>query len=238
MKDTTQHTITVEDFLRHSTPQKWGAHTGIQHLGEVLSELCFPECSVLLVGTGWTHEQYHDWPNLLQDLWKAKIAYLEIDEGYINKWKNGPYPLYEGSVTDIENIISTPFDVTQRNKNGQTKSGLYSLFIPMEWNYEGFIDEYGNPVFETPETAVYGPYGDEIDIGVIENWENEAEGLRGDQDALNEFYRQFPRTEEHAFRDETKDSLFNLARIYDQIDFNEGIVRDGVRLIIVNRSQD
>ena len=31
-------------------------------------------------------------------------------------------------------------DVTQRNRNGQTSSGLYSLFIPMEWNYEGFID--------------------------------------------------------------------------------------------------
>ena len=77
-------------------------------------------------------------------------------------------------------------DVTQRNKNGQTKSGLYSLFIPMEWNYEGFIDEYGNPVFETPKTALLGPHGDEIDIGVVENWENEAEGLRGDQDALNE----------------------------------------------------
>ena len=30
---------------------------------------------------------------------------------------------------------------------------LYSLFIPMEWNYEGFIDSYGLPVFDTPETA-------------------------------------------------------------------------------------
>ena len=29
-------------------------------------------------------------------------------------------------------------DVTKRNRNGQTGSGLYSLFIPMEWNYEGF----------------------------------------------------------------------------------------------------
>jgi len=27
-------------------------------------------------------------------------------------------------------------DVTKRNRNGQTSSGLYSLFIPMEWNYE------------------------------------------------------------------------------------------------------
>ena len=38
-------------------------------------------------------------------------------------------------------------DVTKRNRNGQTSSGLYSLFIPMEWNYEGFIDTYGLPVF-------------------------------------------------------------------------------------------
>ena len=51
----------------------------------------------------------------------------------------------------------------------------------------------------------------------------EVDGLKGDQDALNEFYRQFPRTEEHAFRDETKNSLFNLVKIYEQIDYNEGL---------------
>ena len=63
--------------------------------------------------------------------------------------------------------------------------------------------------------------GDSIDVGVIEHWENEVDGLKGDQDGLNEFYRQFPRTEEHAFRDETKNSIFNLAKIYEQVDFNE-----------------
>ena len=114
-------------------------------------------------------------------------------------------------------------DVTKRNRNGQTSSGLYSLFIPMEWNYEGFIDSYGHPVFDTPEEAVEGPYGELIDVGVIEHWDNEADGLRSDQDALNEFYRQFPRTEEHAFRDETKNSIFNLVKIYEQIDYNEDL---------------
>ena len=63
--------------------------------------------------------------------------------------------------------------------------------------------------------------GSTITTGVIEHWENEVEGLKHDQDALNEYYRQFPRTEKHAFRDETKDSLFNLTRIYQQIDYNE-----------------
>ena len=119
-------------------------------------------------------------------------------------------------------------DVTKRNRNGQTKPGLYALFIPMEWNFEGFIDEYGQPVFSTPERDVRGPDGELIDIGVVDHWENEVDGLKDDQDALNEFYRQFPRTTEHAFRDETKNSLFNLTKIYEQIDYNEGIRNSSV----------
>ena len=113
--------------------------------------------------------------------------------------------------------------VTKRNRNGQTASGLYSLFIPMEWNYEGFIDTYGYPVFDTPTESTKGPEGEIIDQGVIEHWQNEVEGLKNDQDGLNEYYRQFPRTEQHAFRDEAKESLFNLTKIYQQIDYNEEV---------------
>ena len=119
-------------------------------------------------------------------------------------------------------------DVTKRNRNGQTSSGLYSLFIPMEWNYEGYIDTYGYPVFDTPKQGVEGIDGQKIEIGVIEHWENEVDGLKDDPDALNELYRQFPRTEKHAFRDETKQSLFNLTKIYEQIDYNEDLKYSGV----------
>jgi hypothetical protein len=98
-------------------------------------------------------------------------------------------------------------DATKRNRNGQTSSGLYSLFIPMEWNYEGFIDTYGHPVFDTPAKSVEGSDGLQIEVGVINHWENEVDGLKGDQDSLNEYYRQFPRT--------------NLTKIYEQIDYNE-----------------
>ena len=114
-------------------------------------------------------------------------------------------------------------DVTKRNRNGQTSSGLYSLFIPMEWNYEGFMDTFGSPVFIKGKNKVYGVDGVEVTTGVIEHWENEVDGLKDDQDSLNEYYRQFPRTENHAFRDETKDSLFNLTRIYEQIDYNQEV---------------
>ena len=119
-------------------------------------------------------------------------------------------------------------DVTKRNRNGQTTSGLYSLFIPMEWSYEGFIDSHGLPVFDTPEKPVKGVDGKLIDSGVIEHWQNEVEGLKSDSDALNEYYRQFPRTEQHAFRDEAKQALFNLTKIYEQIDYNDDLRHSSV----------
>tara|TARA_R110000787_G_scaffold4854_1_gene18448 strand:- start:4618 stop:5709 length:1092 start_codon:yes stop_codon:yes gene_type:complete len=93
----------------------------------------------------------------------------------------------------------------------------------MEWNYEGFMDTYGLPIFVGGSSPVKSIDGSTVTTGVIQHWENEVEGLKHDQDALNEYYRQFPRTEKHAFRDETKDSLFNLSKIYQQIDHNEDL---------------
>jgi hypothetical protein len=119
-------------------------------------------------------------------------------------------------------------DPTKRSANGQTKSGLYSLFIPMEWNMEGFIDEYGWPVFNDPKKPVMGIDGEEITMGVITYWNNEVAAMKSDSDALNEYYRQFPRTESHAFRDESKSSLFNLTKIYQQIDYNDAMIKDRV----------
>lgn len=115
---------------------------------------------------------------------------------------------------------------SKRSANHQTKSGLYSLFIPMEWNVEGYIDEFGWPVFEDPSKPVKGVDGEMITQGVISWWENEVSALKSDADALNEFYRQFPRTESHAFRDESKHSLFNLTKIYQQIDYNDSLIKE------------
>ena len=117
-------------------------------------------------------------------------------------------------------------DPSKRNANGRTKSGLYSLFIPMEWNFEGYIDKYGMPVLETPKEPVAGIDGEYIRMGAINYWENEVDSLAHDPDALNEFYRQFPRTESHAFRDESKASIFNLTKIYQQIDYNDSLIQN------------
>lgn len=176
------------------------------------------------------HDESGKWerPDNILNNWRVTKTCLRLGSRIIGKCMMGSTSNALDKGGDNFKKLYYDSDVTQRNKNGQTRSGLYSLFIPMEWNYEGFIDKYGHPVFDTPEQEVEGPYGDLIYEGVIEHWENEVEGLKHDQDGLNEFYRQFPRTEEHAFRDEMKNSLFNLVKIYDQIDYNEGLKASGV----------
>ena len=168
------------------------------------------------------HDESGKWerPNNILNNWRVTKTTLRLGSRIIGKCMMGSTSNALDKGGNEFKKLYNDSDVTKRNRNGQTNSGLYSLFIPMEWNYEGFIDSYGLPVFETPEQEVLDPHGDLIDIGVVEHWQNEAEGLKSDQDALNEFYRQFPRTEEHAFRDETKNSIFNLTKIYEQIDFN------------------
>ena len=176
------------------------------------------------------HDESGKWerPNNILNNWRVTKTTLRLGARVIGKCMMGSTSnaLDKGG-ENFKKLYGTS-DVTKRNANGQTRSGLYSLFIPMEWNYEGFIDAYGMPVFNTPLEDCESPHGDAIEVGVIEHWNNEADGLKGDQDALNEYYRQFPRTEEHAFRDETKNSIFNLAKIYEQIDYNEDLANSNV----------
>ena len=171
------------------------------------------------------HDESGKWekPNDIQNNWRVTKTTLRLGSRVIGKCMMGSTSnaLDKGG-RNFKKLYDDS-DVTKRNANGQTRSGLYSLFIPMEWNYEGYIDSYGYPVFDTPSEKVHGPHGTPIKIGVIEYWENEVEGLKNDQDGLNEFYRQFPRTTKHAFRDESKMSLFNLTKIYEQIDHNEDL---------------
>ena len=169
------------------------------------------------------HDESGKWerPDNILNNWRVTKTCLRLGSRIIGKCMMGSTSNALDKGGDNFKKLYNASDVTKRNRNGQTASGLYSLFIPMEWNYEGFIDEHGSPVFNNPSNEVLDPHGELIDTGVIDNWQNEADGLKGDQDALNEFYRQFPRTEEHAFRDETKNSIFNLVKIYEQIDYNE-----------------
>jgi hypothetical protein len=167
-------------------------------------------------------------PNNIKNGWRVRKTCLRLGSRIIGKCMMGStvnaLAKGGGNFKDLY-YDSNPI---KRSSNGQTKSGLYSLFIPMDFNFEGFIDEFGHAVIKDPEQPIMGCDGEMIKIGVVTYWNNEVEALKSDPDALNEFYRQFPRSESHAFRDESKQSLFNLTKIYQQIDYNDSLVKDRV----------
>ena len=176
------------------------------------------------------HDESGKWerPDNILNNWRVTKTCLRLGRKIIGKCMMGSTSnALEKGGNNFKSLYYAS-DVTKRNRNGQTSSGLYSLFIPMEWNYEGFIDAFGLPVFDTPKESVKGVDGEPIDYGVVEHWENEVDGLKNDQDGLNEYYRQFPRTEKHAFRDEAKESIFNLTKIYEQVDYNEDLKNTAV----------
>jgi len=173
------------------------------------------------------HDESGKWtkPNNIKENWRVTKTCLRLGSKIIGKCMMGSTSnaLSKGG-SNFKDIYEDS-NTSHRNANGQTKSGLYSLFIPMEWNMEGFIDLYGWPVFKAPESPIMGVDKLLIKNGAIDYWEAEVNSLKSDADALNEFYRQFPRTESHAFRDESKQAIFNLTKIYQQIDYNDSTIK-------------
>ena len=174
------------------------------------------------------HDESGKWikPNNILNNWRVTKTCLRLGSRVIGKCMMGSTSNALSKGGDNFKKLYEDSSLSKRNSNGQTKSGLYSLFIPMEWNMEGFIDRYGLPVFRKPIEKTIGVDGEVIENGAIDYWEAEVESLKNDPDALNEFYRQFPRTESHAFRDESKQSLFNLTKIYQQIDYNDSVIKE------------
>ena len=172
------------------------------------------------------HDESGKWikPNNILNNWRVTKTCLRLGSKIIGKCMMGSTSNALSKGGENFKKLYEDSNLSTRNANGQTKSGMYSLFIPMEWNMEGFIDKFGMPVFYTPSNPILGVDDEYIYNGAINYWEAEVESLKKDPDALNEFYRQFPRTESHAFRDESKGSLFNLTKIYQQIDFNDSLI--------------
>ena len=172
------------------------------------------------------HDESGKWikPNNILNNWRVTKTCLRLGSKIIGKCMMGSTSNALSKGGDNFKKLYEDSNVITRNENGQTKSGMYSLFIPMEWNMEGFIDKHGMPVLKKPENKILGVDDEYIKNGAIDYWQAEVDSLKNDADALNEFYRQFPRTESHAFRDESKSSLFNLTKIYQQIDYNDSLI--------------
>jgi hypothetical protein len=119
--------------------------------------------------------------------------------------------LINGSYVHLRNEIT-----------GKTPTGLYFHFLPAQNNMEQFTDKYGTCWTTAPPKGTLNVEGDEIKIGSLDYLIATEEQLKTmDDKALNEQYRTYPRTVEHAMRDEATETVFNITKIYQQLENNE-----------------
>ena len=162
-------------------------------------------------------------PTDIREAWRIERTCLIVGRRVIGKALVGSTvnPLDKGGKEFRDMYYDS--DPEHRNSNGRTKTGLYKIFIPAYEALEGFFDKFGNPIIEDPEDSVETIEGDFVDIGAKTFLKNEREALRQDVYELNEVIRQFPFTEDEAFRDSTKTSTFNIGKIYEQIEHNQDL---------------
>lgn len=159
----------------------------------------------------------------VNELWRIHRTCLLVGKKVVGKALVGSTvnPLDKGGANFRKLYYDS--DPKKRNENGRTKSGLYKIFIPAYEALEGFFDQYGLPIVNDPEKPVNTMEGDITKIGAKTYLNNERKALMSDPYELNEVIRQFPWTEEEAFRDSTKTSHFNISKIYEQIEHNSSL---------------
>lgn len=126
-----------------------------------------------------------------------------------------------------------------RLSNGQTKSGLINVYFPMYEAYEGFIDQYGYAIIDTPRDDQI-PYMNRVEKGddgeimgakaYIEKIEQDLSDS-GDLNALAQFQRQHPSTFRKCFALASRGNKFNAKILQEtmmELKFNhEDIIRTG-----------
>lgn len=107
-----------------------------------------------------------------------------------------------------------------RDITGQTASGLMNFYFPSYDGLEGYIDEYGDTVIETPEKPIRGIDGKLIRIGSKDALLSKRRALLDAEDieAYNEEVRLFPIRFRECFRSKDGDIGFNTKKIDERID--------------------
>jgi len=159
----------------------------------------------------------------IKEAWRIERTCLIVGKRVVGKALVGSTvnPMDKGG-EEYKNLWEDS-DPNERNANGRTRSGLYRIFIPATEALEGFFDRYGNPVVDDPTSRIEGIDGEIIEQGSADYLKNERASLKHDPSELNEVIRQFPLTEDEAFRDSIEGSIFNIGKIYQQIDWNNNL---------------
>ncbi|MBP9793783.1 MAG: hypothetical protein KBC56_07280 [Flavobacterium sp.] len=166
----------------------------------------------------------------------------ERPNNYVDHWNNLKPTLVQGARVKGKALIGStlnPYlkggkefqemyygsDVTQRNHNDNTPTGLYSFFLPAHKNYERFTDVYGvcHEVLQPGESFINSQNIKQT-IGSLQYLENEfksAKSMGGK--AYNNTRRLDPVTIDDAFRDELATQLFDVEKINAQLKFNRDV---------------
>ena len=162
-------------------------------------------------------------PSDIREAWRIERTCLIVGRRIVGKALVGSTvnPMDKGGSQYKQ--IWKDSDPAKRNANGRTASGLYRLFIPAYESLEGFFDVHGNPIIEDPHSEIKTLDGDFMTFGSKTFLKNERDALKNDAKELNETIRQFPFTPEEAFRDSVEGSLFNIGKIYEQVEHNDSL---------------
>ena len=160
-------------------------------------------------------------PTDIRDAWRIQRTCLIVGRRVVGKAMVGSTvnPMDKGGKE--YKALWNDSDPMDRNANGRTKSGLYRLFIPAYESLEGFFDVHGKPIINDPGSPVDGLDGDSIVQGAKTYLKNERDSMKENPSELNEITRQFPFSTDEAFRDSIDGSLFNIGKIYQQIQYND-----------------
>ena len=152
--------------------------------------------------------------------WEVVRSCLTLGDRIIGKCFM-PSTVNELEVSGGENFKNIWYDsdVKDRDANGRTRSGMYSYFTPAYDGYEGFIDEYGFSVIDTPTKEQAKFIGKSI--GSKEYLQNIRDAYKNNTTKLSEEKRQRPFTIDEAFRSDSRHSPFDVEKIYQQMDYNE-----------------
>lgn len=130
---------------------------------------------------------------------------------------------FESGGADFMKIWEMSDHTKIQEKTGRTDSWMWRYFIDCADGMEGFIDEYGNSVIETPKEPIKGIDGKFITIGADERITNLLAAKKETNDVVGyyELKRQFPRKESDMFASPADDSNpFDLDKVQQQIEHN------------------
>jgi len=163
----------------------------------------------------------------------------ERPNNYIDHWNNLRPTMIPGGVIKGKAFIGSTLnpldkggsefqalyygsDITKRNANDRTSTGLYSFFLPAHKNLEDYTDKYGicHEVLK-PGEFFYNASGIKKTQGALQYLENDFKSARSiSGKAYNNARRLDPITIDDAFRDELQSQLFDIEKINTQLKFN------------------